>query len=75
MIELIKLLKVAMDSTLEELLALWLLHKATDKFAVRAEFALSADGSKWFKQVSHDPVLYEFTDIASQHIGKSTKSC
>lgn len=62
-----------MDSALEELLALGLVHKATDKFAVHTEFALSADGDKWFKQVSYDPVLYEFTDIALQHIGNATK--
>ena len=62
-----------MDSALKELLALGLLDKATDKFAVRAEFALSADGRKWFNQVGHDPVLYEVTDIALQHISNSTK--
>ena len=73
MIELIIFIGLATDTAFEELLALGMLHKAKDTFAVSAELALSADGSKWFNQVSYDPVFYEFTDIALQHISNSTK--
>lgn len=63
-----------MDKSLEQLFALWSLHKDEKAFPVNAAFALSNDGDNWFKQVSFNPDLYEFTDIALQHIKNSTKT-
>jgi hypothetical protein len=63
-----------MDTSLKRLLALGVLYKKKDSFTVSEDFALSKDGRKWFKQVSVKPVLYQFTDIALQHITKSTNT-
>jgi hypothetical protein len=57
-----------MDKSLEQLKALWSLHKDETSFQVPDDLLHSSDGWQWFTQVETKPVRHKFNDIALQLI-------